>query len=397
MSDRDSPIKVKLVAIAKDECAYLADWIFHHLYAGFAEIEIYINRTRDKSVELLEELSALDSRISWDRSDFVDMVPGSAHTKMQYITYALAYQKIIDDKNSDITHLMYLDIDEFWIHENPDVKISDFIKQVGRNVGISFCWINDYPAGDTFSPLEKEIVGIPSKIVKSVFPVKLALKMARPHQPLLKEHHFVMADGSPFSEDPSIKEHSSRHVGLPAFVFHRCLRSPTEYVSSLYRGRPGYKDISLKTNRSGLPNTSEKLVSYILNKAGFRRYKQEREAFLQRANIGQLKASGEEYVLQRFEQAIDALETSLPESHEKMLKLFANVNIPSVNQRIEAYHDELITLYSGKVELIRDLAIKAEAFSTFEARRIMSRALALRPEGPLINAKIKEYDEALAK
>ncbi|PRO73943.1 hypothetical protein C6Y40_08975 [Alteromonas alba] len=397
MSSRNSAIKVKLVAIAKDECAYLADWIFHHLYAGFAEIEIYINRTRDKSVELLEELSALDSRISWDRSDFVDMVPGSAHTKMQYITYALAYQKIIDDKNSDITHLMYLDIDEFWLHENPDVKISDFIKQAGRDVGISFCWINDYPTSDVFSPLRKEIMGIPLKLVKSVFPVKSALKMARPHQPLLKEHQYIMADGTKFNEDPSIKEHSTRHVGLPAFVYHRCLRSPTEYVSSLYRGRPGYKDVSLKTNRSGLPGSSEKLVTYTLNNSGFERYEQARESFMQRGNINQLKASGEEYVLQRFAQAVVALENSLPESHGKMLKLFANVNIPSVTHKIEAYHDELISRYSDKVELIRELALKAEAFSIFEARRIMSKALALRPEGPVINAKIKEYNEALAK
>lgn len=82
MFDRDLLIKVKLVVIVKDECVYLVDWIFYYLYVGFVEIEIYINRICDKSVELFEELSVFDLRISWDCFDFVDMVLGSVYIKM---------------------------------------------------------------------------------------------------------------------------------------------------------------------------------------------------------------------------------------------------------------------------------------------------------------------------
>ena len=40
---------LKLVAIAKDEAPYLAEWIFHHLYLGIHEIEIYLNGITDKT------------------------------------------------------------------------------------------------------------------------------------------------------------------------------------------------------------------------------------------------------------------------------------------------------------------------------------------------------------
>lgn len=45
-------MKIKLIAIAKDEAAYLPDWIFHHLYFGFDSIDIYVNNTTDNTNDL---------------------------------------------------------------------------------------------------------------------------------------------------------------------------------------------------------------------------------------------------------------------------------------------------------------------------------------------------------
>ena len=36
---KGSQCNVKIIAIAKDEGAYLAEWIHHHLYFGFSEIK----------------------------------------------------------------------------------------------------------------------------------------------------------------------------------------------------------------------------------------------------------------------------------------------------------------------------------------------------------------------
>ena len=49
----NNEFKVKVVAIAKDEGAYIAEWIFHHLYFGFDAIDIYVNRTTDNTCQNL--------------------------------------------------------------------------------------------------------------------------------------------------------------------------------------------------------------------------------------------------------------------------------------------------------------------------------------------------------
>ena len=54
-------LKIKLVAIAKDEAAYLPEWIFHHLYFGFDAIDIYVNNTTDNTHELSQYLAPLES------------------------------------------------------------------------------------------------------------------------------------------------------------------------------------------------------------------------------------------------------------------------------------------------------------------------------------------------
>ena len=50
--------KIKLVAIAKNEAAYLPQWI-HHFLVGFNEIEIYINDTTDNSVAICEKIKRI--------------------------------------------------------------------------------------------------------------------------------------------------------------------------------------------------------------------------------------------------------------------------------------------------------------------------------------------------
>ena len=49
-------INTKLIAIAKNEGAYLPQWIYHHFSIGFDEIEIYINDTTDNSIAICEKI-----------------------------------------------------------------------------------------------------------------------------------------------------------------------------------------------------------------------------------------------------------------------------------------------------------------------------------------------------
>jgi hypothetical protein len=61
---QNNDLKVKLVAIAKDEAAYLPDWIFHHIYFGFDHISVYVNNTTDNTEKLKERLS-LNTQVSF--------------------------------------------------------------------------------------------------------------------------------------------------------------------------------------------------------------------------------------------------------------------------------------------------------------------------------------------
>lgn len=57
--------KVKIIAVAKDVGAYLAEWIHHHLYYGFSNIEIVLNRTADNSIQVLEHISKVYPAAQW--------------------------------------------------------------------------------------------------------------------------------------------------------------------------------------------------------------------------------------------------------------------------------------------------------------------------------------------
>lgn len=393
---RDKPT-VKIIAIARDECAYLAEWIFHHLYKGFAEIEILINKTQDKSCELVNEIAQHYPQVSYTLTDFMQWVPGKAYQKFQQIAYAMTVEKT-QNSDSSISHIMFLDIDEFWVHEDYDIGISDYLCDVGADRPIAFCWLNEVASPEPFTMIKPTTYGTPTTMVKSVFPLNCGIKKVRVHQPLLKSGKYIFADGSRFEESPHQSESSTRSVLKPAYVLHRLYRSELEYVSSLYKGLPEGGLIPLKTNRYGFPGTNFS-GSYCdkTSKEAWGNYAEARDAFLDLGNIHEITASGRKFVEKRAVQAIQLLPELLPMYPKKILSLFSNVCINGVKDAVVHYHDSVISANSEHVEMIRDLAIAAESFDISEAKRIMLKAKALRPDGPMINAKIDEYNKALIK
>ena len=61
-------VRVKLVAIAKDEAAYIPDWIFHHLHFGFDAIDIYVNNTSDNTQEIANKFT-VNKQVSFIEGD----------------------------------------------------------------------------------------------------------------------------------------------------------------------------------------------------------------------------------------------------------------------------------------------------------------------------------------
>ncbi|MDO6477521.1 glycosyltransferase family 2 protein [Alteromonas sp. 1_MG-2023] len=385
--------KVKLIAVAKDEGAYLAEWIHHHLYFGFHEIEIVLNRTKDCSKEMLTKIKQAYPMVKWRYADFVDLIPGSVHKKLQHIAYGMVLSDDMNSTDASFSHFMFLDIDEFWVPVDEKSTISTFIENAGRVEAIAFNWLNDVPSTQPFTKIQPVFTGNSSDVVKSLVPLSRSLKAIRIHKPLLKPDSYLLADGKPFIASQHNEEHSARSTYSGAFVYHRFYRSEIEYVSNLYRGNPEGNDVPYKTNRSGLPFKASATHEISFPGSDYENYATSFKKFVEACNLKPLIDVANEFVLQRYENAVASLPKNLPVYHSQILRLFKNVSEPRIVRAIVEYHDRLVDGYGKSVEPIRDLAIKVESYSIAEARRIMLKALALRPEGPRINAKINEYNQ----
>ncbi len=390
-------IRTKIIAVAKDEGAYLAEWIFHHLYKGFDEIEILINRTTDDSREIVERISKCYPQVSYSNSDFIDWIPGTPSKKFQHLAYANALERTLQRSSNAITHIMFLDVDEFWIHEDLSMSISDYLAAMETDKGVSFSWLNEFPTSEAFQMLSSAFIGERSSLVKSIFPVSRGIKKVRPHQPLLKNNQYINADGTRWEEKAGIPENSVKSVYSPAFVYHRMYRSPMEYVSTLATGSMRGAEIPFKTNRHGLPRArKESLVTVVLEHEKWLSYESKRREFMEELDLEQLRLKSQKFVEERYLKSISYLSSFLSTHHKPLLKLFANVSCKEVEDAFIKHHDDLVSSYANNVEKIRDLAISCEHYSLKEARRLMKIALKLRPEGPRIIEKLKNYDNELA-
>ncbi|MBO7924095.1 glycosyltransferase family 2 protein [Alteromonas sp. K632G] len=390
------PIVTKIIAVAKDEGAYLAEWIFYHLYKGFDEIEVLINRTTDPSRTIIDRINKTYPQVSFTNVDFVDWVPGAVHQKFQQIAYASALETTINSSENQTTHVMFLDIDEYWVHEDFSVSISSYLNQVGSEKAISFCWLNEHPSDKPFTYLDKTLKGNRSQLVKSIFPLSRGMKKVQLHQPILKTGRFVNADGSRWEASDSSSEQSIHSIYKPAFICHRLYRSPMEYTSTLMKGNIRGGEIPFKTNRHGLPNgTLIPQVSLEMDHMNWVEYENERDDFIRKLDLQSLIDDSREFVKERYDASVDTLRKLLPVHHKQLIKLFSNAECEEVEATFSAYHDELIRSFEEQVEKVRDLALLVEQYSTVEALRIMEIALSLRPDGPKIKAKVMAYREKL--
>ena len=66
LNEKSPSASFRLVAIAKDEASYIADWIHHHLYFGFDQIHVYVNRTTDNTIAILKEITKRYTGVSFE-------------------------------------------------------------------------------------------------------------------------------------------------------------------------------------------------------------------------------------------------------------------------------------------------------------------------------------------
>lgn len=380
-------LKIKLVAIAKDEAAYLPEWIFHHLYFGFDQIDIYVNNTSDNTFALGEQLASLNT---------VNLIEGDAffiQTAPQQAVYQHAYQQA---QAEHFTHVMFLDIDEFWTPQDLSTPIHSCVKQLDGEV-LSFEWLNKFE-NEPFAPaMSAQIEGEHHNLVKSLISTEFDPQDLDIHNIKAAKARNLLADGSPAQFND--KKQKLAHIGeLKAyFILHRMYRSPLEYVSLLGRGRPASSGATaFKDNRNGFCFLEHQLKTVTLPAKALDTYQQAKAQFFAQYVATDYLAQAHQFIVQRYHQVVTAIADADLSEFQVIKKILRHVDTPEVNAAYAHYLAKVANHLSGQVtDGLRDAAINLEKRDLQKSLTLMKTAQQFRPRGQLINRKVREYQKKL--
>lgn len=271
--------KIKLAAIAKDESFYLPLWIYHHFYFGFDAIDIRINNITDNSLKVLESLK----EIYGDSLSFRVVDHEVDSCKQRGVDFQIyIYNKIYEETlNEDFTHLIFLDIDEYWCSKNFSNTIKDFLKETSDFDVCMFQWFTDNPNYNRkidYFAFQYLIIGRKGRHVKSLLNLKASIECVFVHNFFIKNGKYILSDKSTiyFSDENKSRATLPKEIFEKNrlkldeyFIHHQIFRSQEEYIASLLRGNKQNGDDSiLKVNRNGYCLNKSKFFSvrwYIIN------------------------------------------------------------------------------------------------------------------------------------
>ncbi|WBM34201.1 MULTISPECIES: glycosyltransferase family 2 protein [Pseudomonas] len=395
-------IKVKLAAIAKDEAAYIPQWIHHHAAFGFQEIEIWLNNTTDNSIELLQDIQSKHPEISIKfkmADEFLERCL-SQNLQFQQGAYSEIYKSTFE--TSDFSHILFLDLDEFWTPQDFTTTIADFISSSPDADAISFQWLIDTP--DTykhiFSPPFSHLNKLQkNRHVKTV--VKLTNRMTElsVHNHIIKDGEFILADGTQF---PGTDQETLNKSLVPiafqkingmrpdkAFVLHQINRTPVEYLSSLLRGR-GHKNDQrvFKANRIGyiLDNQSAPAMDFGINLQRIFEHNRSLSKFL--SIIDDQVMVAQQFIINRFWSAV----RKIRETPELLTLHRDQIRGIKINDFLDEYlpHDQLLFAVDKTKVSSDGVVIEGWAFDALSSVRPIISALS--EDGQALPVEIYRHD-----
>ena len=339
--------KIKLVAIAKDEGAYLADWVFHHLYFGFDEIEVHINRSSDNTDEITKLIGSKYSKVRFINANWVDIAPDTVRRVMQYTIYSEAYWRAKYEEG--FSHICFLDIDEFWTPKDFSSSIHHLIESLGTFSTLSFGWINVINESE-FQSNPRLFYGYKDTAVKSIINLDSPITRMQLHLPEFDQNasNFcgsILADGNNIECPPKQPQHltaSLRDKDYPAYIHHRMFRSQLEYTALLLRGNPR-GNTPFKMNRPGYVKNHAKLIQIEHDENAYNKYEQTRTEFIKNLQINDALNNAQEFIRTKAEDSINALEYGInnanPEFYEGLVRIFNNLD----SERVEIARQEILS------------------------------------------------------
>lgn len=259
-------MKVAVVAVLKDEACYLSDWIHHYLYFGFEGIFIGVNRTSDSSSQILKKIADINPKVHAYNIDWLDQGTSDGFNRfMQQAGYAFLSQQVLSSKTS-FTHVLYVDIDEFWFYKDFSKSINDFINSLPyKSFGaMSLNWCNQMGDSTEFELPFQNQGYTSSRLLKTMINVALIPRIVNfgAHAPRFsrpKRFRYIDANGDKFEQGQSLQFFKSV-PDASAMILHRINRSEKEYLSVLTRKNPN-SDCPFKINRKGFDLNYEKKLN----------------------------------------------------------------------------------------------------------------------------------------
>ena len=330
-------LKVKLVAIAKNESAYIPEWVYHHLYFGFDQIAIYYNGCSDNTLELLPFLP--EDRVRFINADSIfENTKGNPQLDIYRREFKYSRQQ-------GYGHLMFLDLDEFWVPANLDNTIQEYISALPYFDSLCFQWVNRIDEEIPFDSAIKERLKVEdARQVKAIHKTFITPGLMTPHNLIDNLLCRIMEDGRAFKPGNGAQSVvANLTVPEKAFVLHRKYRSKKEYISLLGRGRPLAREkvvSSFKDNRNGYcdPEKGRQLTFDAVNYCKYNTFMSSKLADFVSSSSYKL---AKEHVLQRYCSVICDIKNASKDELPILLKVLRNVDLKEVQQAFEEYKKKI--------------------------------------------------------
>ncbi|MCU7554454.1 glycosyltransferase family 2 protein [Alteromonas sp. ASW11-19] len=332
---------VKLVAIAKNEAAYLPEWLYHHLYIGVDHIEVHYNRCSDNT-ENYREVFANEPRVEFINADDVF---NSSVKNPQTTIYLTALKSA---SAAGFTHCLFIDVDEFLTPQNLNEPLSALIERVKDFDVLVFQWGNKKEPAEPFSPAISQQLALSKNVhVKALVSTTAKVKAMTPHGPTHSALLRKCVTGGVFIAEG--KEHallSKQSLSGPMdswFIVHRMFRSQIEYVSLLGRGRPNkaHKNegiASLKSNRNGY-GPFPHLTTVTFDEESYRQYSEYMQGCLSKPSVQREVDLGRRFVKKGYSEVIDLVKRIPPEHADRVNRALKRVDIPEVKAILQDLND----------------------------------------------------------
>jgi hypothetical protein len=298
--------RILLAGIAKNEAAYLPEWVFHHLNLGVTSVMVYVNNTTDNSESILKKMGetlpvnykVVDGIENDKREELLSLINKRflKYTPLQSKSYANIYQ---ETSAEEFDYILYLDIDEFLLL-NQDLETLTEDGLFEHSV-INFQWFSTSGDKTPFSCINEHMI-----------------KTGQADAMLHSSHSARVQD-------------NQFHLYPSGLVLHRVIRSKEEYLTLIARSNPSNNNLSngFKLNRRGWTSKgSDSLPS--VYRENFENYESKFEAFCTNSEVKEELKLAQENVISSS-KVVTELINGLEKQNSELGRVLAGTGISHLN------------------------------------------------------------------